>query len=114
MVGAAGRYGAANPKIESFELADARAARQRAITAALADARAKAQAIAAGSNAALGEVLTVSLDGATVRVIGQEEILLRQTNMKEELIANANVRVVVKPGPVRTTANVTVSYQLRR
>jgi uncharacterized protein YggE len=114
MVGVAGRYGAANPKIDSFELSDPRAARQRAITAALADARAKAQAIAAGSNGVLGKVLTVSLDGAAMPTIGQSEIVLRQVNAREEMVVDRSIRVVVTPGPVRTIATVTVSYELRR
>lgn len=109
MVGVAGREGASSPKIDSFQLADRREARRQAIAAALADAKSKAQAIAIGSNAVLGKILSISLDGAAVR---NDDIVVTGSRVKSRALAEAPVVVVVKPAPVETAATVTVSYAI--
>jgi uncharacterized protein YggE len=110
MVGLAGREGAFDPKIESFGLADDSRARKQAIAAALTDARAKAEAIASGSNARLGPVLSVSLDGASDdRAMSAQDIVVSGSRIRMQ---NAPVTVKVDPGPVETTARVTVTYAI--
>jgi uncharacterized protein YggE len=111
MVGLAGRQGASNPKIDSFALADSREAKKQAIAEALADARAKAQAIADASNAHLGQVRSVNLDNAYMR--GQD-IIVTGSRREANLVAPAPVTVVVNPGPVDTTAQVTVSFAIEK
>jgi uncharacterized protein YggE len=109
MVGLAGRHGAIDPKIEGFRLADDREARRQAIAAALTNARDKAQAIAAGSSARLGEVLSVSLDGAAV-----QEIIITGSRALRSNYQGTPIAVKVDPGPVETTARVTVNYAIDR
>lgn len=109
MVGLASREGASNPKIDSFGLVDQRGAKQQAIAAALADARSKAEAVAAGSNARLGELVSVSLDGAR-----GEDIIVTGSRLTRGLVQDTPVTVMVTPGPVVTTAQVTVTYAIAR
>lgn len=110
MVGLAGRHGASDPKIDSFGLADQREAKRAAIADALADARIKADAIAAGSNTKVGELLLVTLDGArdgqVITVTGSRRVSMNAVP--------APIAVNVAPAPVTTTANVTVTYAISR
>lgn len=110
MVGLASRQGASKPKIESFDLVDPRAARQQAIAAALVDARMKAEAVAAGSNSRIGDVISIALDAARANEIVVTGTL-RQANVME---TGAPVPVSVTPGPVVTNASVTVTYTILR
>lgn len=109
MVGLASREGAANPKIEGFGLVDQRQAKQQAIAAALADARSKAEAVAAGSNAQLGEVISITLDAAR-----GGEIIVTGSRSTRGLLQSTPVAVSVTPGPVYTSAQVTVTYAIAR
>lgn len=111
MVGLASRAGASNPKIDSFGLADQRGAKQQAIAAALADARSKAEAVAAGSNAQLGDVISISLDEAR-----GEDIVVTGTvrELRQSSVQETPVTVSVTPGPVYTRAQVTVTYAIAR
>ena len=110
MVGLAGRHGAFDPSIGGVRLADERDAKRQAIAAALADARFKAEAIAASSNAALGNVLSASLDGA----VAQDIVVTGARRPQANLVAGSPVTVKVAPGPVETTARVTVTYAISR
>lgn len=110
MVGLAGRHGAFDPSIGGFRLADEREAKRQAIAAALTDARFKAQAIAAANNARVGEVLTVSLDGA----VAQEIVVTGTRRAQANLVSSSPVTVQVSPGPVETTARVSVTYAISR
>ncbi|WP_294120668.1 SIMPL domain-containing protein [Sphingomonas sp.] len=110
MVGLASRQGATNPSIESFGLADQRVAKQQAIAAALGDARVTAEALAAGSNARLGEIMTISLDDAR-----EQEIVVTGSRVARNSVPPPTpVIVSVAPGPVITTAQVTVTYAIGR
>jgi len=111
MVGLAGRQGASEPKIEGFALAEQRDAKLHAIAAALADAKAKAEAIAVSSDARVGEVISITLDGAR----GEGDIVVTGSSIRRpSTVANAPVSVRVTPGPVETTAQVTVTYGIMR
>lgn len=57
ITGLIGRLGARDPRVSSFLLADPRAAQRRAMAAALADARTRAEAIAQGAQVKLGNLL---------------------------------------------------------
>jgi uncharacterized protein YggE len=109
MVGLAGRHGASDPKIDNFGLGDQRDAKRQAIAAALADARSKAEAIAAGSDARVGDVISITLDGAR----GQE-IIVTGSRIRSNDLSNAPISIKVAPGPVVTTAQVTVTYAIAR
>jgi uncharacterized protein YggE len=110
MVGLAGRQGATDPKIDSFGLADQREAKRAAIADALADARIKADAVAAGSNTKVSDLLLVTLDGAR----GGEEIVVTGMKRVSGNAAPTPISVKVAPAPVTTTANVTVTYAIAR
>jgi uncharacterized protein len=110
MVGLAGRRGALNPKIDDYDLTDQRAARRQAIAAALMDAHAKAEAIAAASNSKVGEVLLVSLDGAA----SGQDIVVTGSRVRTVSSEEFAISVKVAPGPVVTRANVTVTYAIAR
>jgi uncharacterized protein len=110
LVGLAGRGGASNPKIGDFDLADDREARRQAIAKALADAQAKAEAVAAGSHGQLGKAISISLDGASESV---QDIVVTGASYR----ANAPsppIAVSLNPEPVETTARVTVTYSVVR
>ena len=111
LVGLAGRRGAYNPKIDSFALADEKAAKRRAIASAMADARAKADAVAAGTGATVGKILSVTLDNARnpdTDVVVTGGLAMRAAERDEP------IPVSVNPSPVHTTAQVTVSYAIIR
>ncbi len=59
-VGLIGRLGGSNVHVEGFSLADANEARRRAMATALDDARAQAEALAAGTKIKLGQILSIS------------------------------------------------------
>jgi uncharacterized protein YggE len=112
MVGLAGRRGAYDPRIRSFGLTSTDEPKRRAIAAGLADARDKAQAIAAASGARLGSVLSVSLDGAR-----EEEIVVTGTRIGAPPPAaerDGPVSVLINPEPVQTSARVVVTYAILR
>lgn len=108
MVGLASREGASNPKIESFGLTNQREAKQQAIAAAIADARSKAEAVAAGSNAHLGDVISISLDEAR----GEDIVVTGTLRRNANRVQDTPVTVSVSPGPVHTRAQVTVTYAI--
>lgn len=60
MVGLIGRAGGLNPRIDGFTVRDSRPQQQRAVTAAVADAEAKAVAITTASHVRLGPILNIS------------------------------------------------------
>lgn len=112
LVGLAGRHGAYNPKVGSFDLADDKDAKRRAIANAMAEARAKAEAVAAGSSAQLGPILAVSLDNARdsdeLIVVSSMAYAPRAAERDEPIAVNVN------PTPVRTGARVSVTYSITR
>lgn len=113
MVGLAGRNGATEPEMTGFDLADSKSAKNQAIAGALADARAKAEAIARGSGVALGSMTTASLDGA--REDGDEAIVVTGSRMvRPDLNAPSPVTVTLAPKAIETSARVTVTYAIQR
>jgi uncharacterized protein YggE len=78
----------------------------------MVDARAKAEAVAAGTAARLGEIMLVSLDNAREQlgdIIVTGSRALAPASERDEPI-----QVSVNPSPVETSAQVTVSYAITR
>jgi len=111
MTGLAGRGGAFDARVDSFDLKDSRAAKARAIAAALVDAQAKAVAIATGTHVTLGPILSAATGDRSVTTITSQEVKL---DVLPPVYANAPppVPVNVKPEPITTNANVTVTYAI--
>jgi uncharacterized protein YggE len=111
LVGLAGRKGAHSPKLSSFGLASDKTAKRLAIASALEDAKSKAEAVAAGSGARLGETLAVALDGAR----DSETLTLNQLNAPPPAAERDEPVIIdMKPEPVRTYAKVSVTYAISR
>ena len=111
MVGLAGRLGASGVRISDFTLRDPQAARKRATAAAMANARARAELIAAAGKARLGQIRAVSDPdagdaSADVVVTGMNSIA------SPAIVAPPPVAINVSPGPVRTEARLIVSFAL--
>ena len=109
MTGLAARGGAYNVRIESFELSDARAAKQQAIAKALADAQAKAAALAAGSHVVLGRIIGISTTG---RDQGQNIVITASRIPQPNLVSLTPGTVNLKAEQITTSANVTVTYAI--
>ena len=110
-VGLIGRLGGKDPQIGGFALADAGAAERRAIAAALADAKAKAQAIAVDSGMTLGRLQSVSTTGYG----GNDEIVVTGSRVVPAPPAPPPpppIAVDLAPRPIETRAQVTVSYEI--
>jgi len=113
MAGLIGRLGGTDPRVQSFSLADDAPAKRRATAAALADAKDKADAIAAGAGVRLGAVLSAS-DGSYG---GQAN----DGVVAEDLAGFAPgapppppppVPVTITPQPIDTQARVIVTYRI--
>ena len=112
LVGLAGRNGATEPKIASFELSDDREQKRQAIAAAIANARAKAQAIAESSGTSLGPVQSIALDRA-----GDDAEIIVVTGARlssPNFLQSTPIQIRVSPQPIETSAKVTVSFAIQR
>jgi uncharacterized protein YggE len=112
MVGLAGRGGAFNAHINRWDLKDPRDAKRRAIAAALIDAQGKAAAVAAGTRVALGPILTIATTNRDA--VRTEELV---SSLPQSFAAGERdepVPVKLTPGPITTSATVTVSYAIAR
>lgn len=110
-VGLIGRLGGKDPRIGGFMLADAGVAERRAIAAALIDARAKAQAVAAGAGVMLGRVQSVSTTGYGG---ADQEVVVTGSPVPPPPPPPppAPIAVDLKPRPIETRAQVTVVYDI--
>ena len=117
IVGLIGRLGGTNPVLDHFSLGSDGDAQRRATTAAIADARRQADALAAGAGVKLGELISVSNAG-----------LVYQPAMAD-MIVTANmiappppppapqapaIPVDLHPRPIETQARVTMVYAIAR
>ena len=109
LVGIAGRNGATGPEISGFDITDKVSAKNRAIAAALANARTKAQAIAQGSGVILGPMISASLDSA--RDFDLDGTVTVETLLNE---LPQVIPVKVAPEDIQTTAKVTMTYAVQR
>ena len=105
IVGAIGRANGLDPRISSFDMRDNRPEQQQAINAAVADATAKAAAIAASLHLRLGALLNVTSPPRTDK---------QQIIVSGRRISRANalpaIAVPIVPEPITTTSYVTVAY----
>jgi hypothetical protein len=110
-VGLAGRLGANEAKIESFDLHDDKDARIRAVAAAIGQARSQAQAIAAASGMTLGPIVSVT-DGS----LGDPSagLSLAKMSMQANSYDVAPVRIEISPRPVETSLRLIVTFSLVR
>lgn len=108
-VGLAARLGANNPHMSGFELAKPGEGAGRAAAAAIADARSKAQAIAAGAGERLGPILKV-VDNDSRNGVGDEIVV---TGLRRNAPPPPPVAVDIRPEPVETVANLTVTFAIQ-
>jgi hypothetical protein len=111
MVGLIGRGGGYGAEISRFELADPRAAQRQATGVAIADASARATAIAAATRVPLGNILSINTSS---RDQGQEIIVTGMRELALPTLASPPppVSVYLTPEPISTIANVTVTYAI--
>jgi len=111
MVGLAARGGAYNVRVENFDLSDPRAAKRQAIAEGLADAQARAAAIAAGSRVTLGPIISIS----TTAQGGSQDIVITGSRIRQpNLVSLSPVTVNLQAEKITTRANVTVTYAIAR
>lgn len=112
IVGLVGRAGGLNPQLDGFQLRDSRPAQEQAIAAALADAAAKASAIAAASHVQLGALLNVTSgprnDAQQIVITGSDIARLPPAPPPPP----PPVPVKVVPEPLTTNSYVTVTYAI--
>lgn len=110
--GLIGRLGGTDPRIAAYQLADPRPAQRRAMAAALADAKVRAQAIADGAGVKLGAIQNVS-DGN--RVETPEDIVVTGSRAMAPPAPPPPpppVAIDVTPRPIETEARANVVYQI--
>ncbi|MEA2108541.1 MAG: SIMPL domain-containing protein [Pseudomonadota bacterium] len=90
-----------------FNLATPQMYRSQAITAATANARADANALASAAELNLGEVLNISLDNAT-----STPLRSRSMAYAEGMAKSAAPSLNLSPGKVTVRANVTITYEI--
>lgn len=111
-VGLAARLGASNARMSGFDLLQPGDAKRRAAAAAIADARTKAEAIAAASGDRLGPIQKV-IDSEAMGGIG-DEIVVTGTRNNLRRLPPPPVAVDIRPEPVKTTARFSVTFAIQR
>lgn len=109
--GLAARLGAADARVQGFEVSDKAAAQRRATAEALRDARGRAEAIAAGSGVRLGPVLMITDQNS-----GGGEIVVTGSRVAAPPAPPPPppVEIDIDPRPIETSAQVTVRYSILR
>jgi uncharacterized protein YggE len=111
IVGLLGRQGATSPRLIGFALADPGAAQRGAIAAALADARRKAEAMAAGTNVKVGRLISAS--NSNYNEVQTQDALQEVPPPPPPPPAPPPppIAVDLTPQPIQTEASVTVTYE---
>lgn len=113
IVGLIGRLEGSTPTISGFSLADPKLAQRRAIAAALADARDKAEAIAAGTASHLGKIAFVNNQSQDFRA---NDIVVSGSRAAPPAPPPPPppppIAVDLTPQPIETNAQVVVSYDI--
>jgi uncharacterized protein YggE len=109
MVGLAARGGAYSVRVQSFAIGDVRPAKKAALAVALADAQAKATAIAAGSHVTLGPIISISTVGHEP---GELIVVTGSRIRPKDVVNQAPVTVNLKAEQITTNASVTVAYSI--
>lgn len=108
----AGRLGARSAKLDGFRLRDATAARRRATALAVADARARADAIGAASGSRLGAIISLLDRSDPDQIRRDADAPIKRSQSISYYSGPPPVQVPVSPPPVRTVASVTVTFAL--
>ncbi|HVF95111.1 MAG TPA: SIMPL domain-containing protein [Sphingomonas sp.] len=113
-VGLAARLGARDARLQQFLLADQADAQRRAMADALKDARSRAEALATGSGARLGDVVSIRDQNSGMR----GELMVTGANARMASPppppAPPPVEIELTPRPIETQAQVYVSYAIAR
>ena len=114
MVGLIGRLEGTSPSLSDFTLTDPKLAQRRAIAAALADARDKAEAIAAGTIRHLGRLLAATNGNAMGDVRNDIIVTARRYESAPPPPPRPAPAIAVdlNPQPIETAAMVTVMYEI--
>jgi uncharacterized protein YggE len=111
IVGLIGRLEGISPRISNFSLADPKVAQRRAIAAALADAKDKAEAIAAGTGTHLGRLLQAT-NASYAQPEANEIIVTGSRLAPPPPPPPPPITVDLTPQPIETAAQVTVAYEI--
>lgn len=111
-VGLAARLGARNAQVQGFELADPAAAKRRATSAAILDARARAEAMATGAGVRLGALLTLSDQNNGGDIVMQAEDIGYLPGPPAPPAPPAPVAIDIKPRPIETRATVFARFAI--
>ncbi|KQT31967.1 hypothetical protein ASG29_08865 [Sphingomonas sp. Leaf412] len=110
-VGLASRLGASDARLAGFELSNPADAKRRATVAAIADAKARAETLAAGAGARLGELVSVSDQSGG----GPAEMVVtgsRPAAAPPPPPPPPPVAIDIKPRPIETRQQVYVAYSI--
>ncbi|WP_181008445.1 SIMPL domain-containing protein [Sphingomonas montanisoli] len=110
--GLAARLGASDARVTGFALADPDAAQRRAAILAFKDARRRAETAAAGSGVKLGDVASIRDQAAFGG--GQDIIVTAQRAVAAPPPPPPPISIDIKPRPIETRAQITVSYEIAR
>ena len=110
MIGLIGRLEGTSPSLSDFSLADPKLAQRRAIAAALADAREKADAIAGGTSRRLGRLLAASY--GNMNADNTNDIVVTARRVESPTMVMPPIVVDLNPQPIETAALVTVMYEI--
>ncbi len=111
LVSLIGRLEGNSPHISEYTLTDPKLAQRRAIAAALADAREKADAIAEGTSRHLGRVLAAS-HGNMNADNGNDILVTAARRVASPAMVMPPIAVDLHPQPIETQAQVTVMYEI--
>lgn len=110
--GLAARLGARDARLQGFQLGDPGEAQRRATAAAIANARVKAEAMAAGAGVRLGDLLALNDQNAgnEIRIVANDVGDLPSPRLG---LAPA-VEIAVSPRPIETQARIFARYAIAR
>lgn len=109
-IGLAQRLGASSASLDGFALRDPDAATHAAVDAAIADARAQAEALAKGAGARLGRL--VSILGAPDREPAMQALNVYDVPSPPAEVMAPPVVIDVTPKPIETSAHIVLVYAL--
>jgi len=110
-VGLAGRFGARDARLQSFELRDSTKAREEAMVRAVSDARAQAQVLAVAAGGRLGGALRIQY-GSYLAPRFTRGIAVASLPPAPPPPPPPPIEVDMKPRPEEVSADVSVSYEL--
>jgi len=110
-VGLASRLGARDARLQAFQLSDSQSAYDRAVDAAIADARQQALRIARAAGATLGPILTIRDQNFRP---GDDVIAadIGTITVAAPPAPRAPITIEISPRPIETTAQVFVTFAL--